>query len=270
MFQYTDFFGVFLTSIMGLGWGSYATMAVYRIPRGMPWIGDKPRCLMCKHELNIIDYFSIVSYFIWRGTCRYCKGKFECNTGYLFTELCITIGFLLCYMKYGFGDMFVLLTLLIVLCTVMAVVDVEHKKIPAKMLISALLLGAIYRTFIDHTFYGALYGGITGGIIGLVIRHWFFILKGQKEIGCDYTQWQHEDRFKGPGFDYVKLLAIVGIFLPIAPFAIYIIDIGSVCFLWYSYFPKSCRPGAIMATGLAIYVMYPGIADSILEFIAEL
>jgi leader peptidase (prepilin peptidase)/N-methyltransferase len=143
---------------LGLGWGSFSTMAVYRIPRGMPWVGDKPRCLMCKHELNIIDYFSIISYFIWNGTCRYCKGKFECNIGYFFTEFFITLGFLLLYMKYGFGDIFVLLTLLIVACSIMAVVDCEHKRIPAKMLISTLLIGALYRTFLDHTFYGALYG----------------------------------------------------------------------------------------------------------------
>src|SRR4051812_36570193 len=179
MFNHTDFFGISIALIMGLGWGSFATMATYRLPLGMPWIGDQPRCFMCKHELNIIDYFSIISYFIWRGTCRYCKGKYECSISYFLTELFITLGIVLCYMKYGFGDIFVLVTLLVVACTIMAVIDAEHKKIPAKVLITTLLIGAVYRTFIDQTFYGALYGGITAGVVGLGIRHVYFILKGQ-------------------------------------------------------------------------------------------
>lgn len=263
MFTHTDFFGLFLTTIMGLGWGSFATMAIYRIPLGMPWIGDKPRCFMCKHELNLIDYFSIISYFIWNGTCRYCKGKYECSIGYFLTELFITIGFLLCYMKYGFGDLFVLLTLLIVACTILAVVDATHKKIPAKILISTLIIGIVYRTFLDQTFYGALYGCITAAIIGLAIRHIYFILKGQKEIGSDYRNWQPEDRFAGPGFDYVKMLAVVGVFLPFIPFGIYLITIGTICLLWSLISKKTLRLGAIMATGLVVYVMYPEVVEYI-------
>lgn len=270
MMQHADIFGLLLTLILGLGWGSYATMAVYRIPRGMPWVGDKPRCLLCKHELNIIDYFSIISYFLWRGTCRYCKGKFECNVGYLFTELAITLGFLLCYMQYGFGDLFVLLTLLIVLCVVIAVVDAEHQFIPSKFLISALLLGAIYRTFVDGTFYGALYGGITGGVSGIIIRHIFFAFRKEKDIGWDYTKWQHEDRFKGPGFDYVKMLAIVGVFLPLLHFAFYLIYIGSFIILWRLIHKKSCRIGAIMVFGLAFYILYPGVIDYFLGILGVL
>ncbi len=256
MFTNTDLFGIFLTVIMGFGWGSFATMAIYRIPRSMPWIGDKPRCFMCKHELNLIDYFSIVSYFVWRGTCRYCKGKYECSIGYLFTELFITLGFVLCYMKYNFGDMFVLLTSLIVACTILAVVDAEHKKIPAKILISTLLIGAVYRTFLDQTFYGALYGGISGAIIGLAIRHVYFTLKGQKETGWDYTIWQYEDRFAGPGFDYVKMLAIVGVFLPFVLFGKFIVIIGGVCLLWRIVSPGTLRLGTIMASGLVLCTMY--------------
>ncbi len=262
MFNNTDFFSIFITIIAGLGWGSFATMAVYRIPRGMPWIGDKPRCLMCKHELNMIDYFSIISYFIWRGSCRYCKGKFECNLGYFFTELLITVGFVFCYMKYNFGDMFVLLTSLIVICTVIGVVDSEHKKIPAKFLLTLLLLGAVYRTFMDQTFYGALYGGIGGFITGLAIRHLYFLFKGRKEEGFDYTKWQHNDRFIGPGFDYVKLLAIIGVFLPFSHFGIFLLDIGSVCYLWYSFHKRSFRLGSIMSCGLVLYTMYPEMINS--------
>lgn len=236
----------------------------------MPWVGDKPRCLMCKHELNIIDYFSIISYFVWHGTCRYCKGKFECNIGYFFTELFITLGFVLFYMKYGFGDIFVLLTLLVVACTIMAVVDSEHRRIPAKMLISTLLIGSMYRTFVDQTFYGALYGGVIGGVLGLGIRHIYFILKRQPKIGYDYTQWQHDDRFAGPGFDYVKLLAITGVFLPLVHLTAFIVVIGSICLLWRIISPKTLRLGTIIASSLVLFTLYPEIIDAAVKYALHL
>jgi len=267
MFIHTDFFGLSIALIMGLGWGSFATMAVYRLPLQMPWIGDQPRCFMCKHELNIIDYFSIISYFIWNGTCRYCKGKYECSISYFLTELFITIGMVLCYAKYGFGDMYVLLGLLVVACVILAIVDAEHNRIPAKILITTLFIGAVYRTFLDKTFYGALYGGIIAGVIGLGIRHLYFILNGKREIGYDYTQWQHEDRFKGPGFDYVKLLAIIGVFLPFLQLNIFILIVGGMCLFWKVINKKTLRLGTIMASSLLLFVMYPEIGDEMIKFI---
>lgn len=259
--------GLIITIIMGFGWGSFATMATYRIPRGMPWIGDKPRCFMCKHELTIADYFSVFSYFLLKGKCRYCGGKYECNFSYFITEFAITFFFVLCYLKYGFSDLFVLLTLLVVAAVILAVVDAEHKKIPAKILISIMAIGLVYRTFVDATFYGALYGAIAGGIVGLAIRHEYFVLKGQPKIATDYTKWQHEDRFSGPGFDYVKLLAIAGIFLPFSHLALFGAVAGSVILLWQLIHPATLRIGSVMAFTLTVMVIYPEGVEVIVKSI---
>lgn len=241
-----EIYSVFITIIMGLGWGSFATMATYRLPRNMTWIGDKPRCFMCKHELNIIDYFSIISYFIWKGKCRYCKGEYETSLSYFFTETLITALFLACYFIFGFGDMFVILTGFSVAAVILGTIDAEHKKIPSKVLISTLLIAIIYRMFLDKTFYGALYGGIGGLICGLAIRYVYFTIKGQKEIAIDYTKWQHDDRFKGPGFDYVKLLGIVGVFLPFLNFFYFIAISGLIILLWNLIHKRSLRIGTIL------------------------
>ncbi len=254
-------FGIIITVIMGFGWGSFATMATYRIPRNMPWIGDKPRCFMCKAELNLLDYFSVFSYFLLKGKCRHCGGKYECSLSYFITEFAITFFFVLCYLQYGFGDLFFLMTSMIVALTILAVVDAENNRIPAKILITTLFIGAVYRTFMDHTFYGALYGGLTAGIIGLFIRHIYYYVIGQKEIGWDYTKWQHEDRFIGPGFDYVKMLAICGVFLSFEQLAVFIAAAGLLTFVWRIIHAKSLRPGAIMAVLLAVFVIYPGFVD---------
>lgn len=257
-------FGLILTIIMGFGWGSFATMATYRIPRGMPWIGDQPRCFECKHELNIIDYFSLLSYFLLKGKCRHCGVSYECSFSYFITEFAITFLFILTYLEYGFGDLFVLITLLIVAGVILGTVDAEHKKIPAKILVSTMMIGLVYRTFIDQTFYGALYGCISGAVIGVAIRYVYFFIKGQKTIGCDFTKWQHEDRFIGPGFDYVKMLAICGIFLPIHQLLVFTLVCGGLAIIWQLVNPKSLRLGSIMVTGLMFMVIYPQIGDYLL------
>lgn len=259
--------GLIITIIMGLGWGSFSTMATYRIPRGMPWIGDEPRCFMCKHPLNILDYFSIISYFIHRGKCRHCKGEYEENISYFLTELGITVLFVMCYLKYGFGDLFVLLTGMVVAFVILVTVDAEHKRIPSKILISVLLIGLVYRVFVDQTFYGALYGGIGGGVLGLAIRSIYFTLKGQKDIAMDYAKWQHEDRFIGPGFDYVKLLAIVGVWLSAVHLAVFMLVAGSTIIAWRLLHPKSLRIGTIMGCWLMLFVIYPEYVDRLAGFL---
>ena len=259
--------GLMITIIMGFGWGSFATMATYRIPRNMPWIGDKPRCFSCKSELNILDYFSIFSYFILKGRCRHCGVKYECSFSYFVTEFAITFFFILCYLKYGFSDLFVLLTLLVVAGTILAIVDAENKKIHSKILISTLIIGIVYRVFVDSSFYGALYGAFAGAIIGVGIRHLYFIAIGEKETGFDYTKWQHEDRFIGQGFDYVKLLAISGVFLPFTHLGLFILIAGLIILAWRFISQKTLRIGSIMITILTLMVFYPEMVGNIISLI---
>lgn len=248
--------GLFITIVLGFGWGSFATMATYRLPRNMPWIGDKPRCFMCKTPLSILDYFSVFSFFIHRGTCRHCGGKYEENLGYFLTELGITAFLVLAFLQFYFSDGFVLANGVIVGGVILAVIDAQHQRIPAKVLISMFTLGAIYRTYSDGTFYGLLYGCVLGALVGVCIRYIYFLLHGQKQTGLDFTRWQHTDRFSGPGFDYVKLLAIIGGWLPFSHFFVWGFCTGTVIFLWKLAHPTSLRIGTLMTLGLILSVIY--------------
>ncbi len=245
--------GVIITIVMGFGFGSFATMAVYRLPRNMPWIGDKPRCFMCKTPLNIIDYFSVFSYFIHKGKCRYCHKEYEASLGYFITELAITILLVLAFLQFYFSEMFILATGVIVTSVILAVIDAEHKKIPAKVLISLLIIACIYRTYIDQNIYGVIYGGIIGAIIALAIRYAYFYMSGQKEIGLDFTKWQHTDRFVGPGFDYAKLFAICAIFLRPEKLLLFMALNSCIIILWLMIHKKSLRLGVILATTLTVF-----------------
>lgn len=251
--------GIIITIVMGLGWGSFATMATYRLPRNMPWIGDKPRCFMCKTPLSLIDYFSIISFFFHRGKCRHCGGSYEESIGYFLTELGITILLVLAFLQFHFNDQFVLASGVIVGGIILAVIDAQHQHIPAKVLISMLLMGAIYRTYMDQTFYGFIYGCVIGALVGVTIRYVYFAAKGQADIGLDFTRWQHHDRFIGSGFDYVKLLAIIGGWLPLSHFFIFLLITAAIIGIWKLIHPHSLRIGTILTLGLIFSIIYPNV-----------
>lgn len=63
--------------------GSFVTMLVYRLPRGLPLWGRRDKkdinrsanrsaCPHCGHVLGLRDLIPIVSYALGRGRCRYC------------------------------------------------------------------------------------------------------------------------------------------------------------------------------------------------------
>lgn len=241
--------------IAGMAWGSFATMAVYRIPRGLPWIGDKPHCFSCGHELNFLDYLSIASYFLWKGRCRYCNVEYGARSSYLATEIAITGLFLACYLRFGLSDLFVLLSCFIVAAVVLGVAEAEHRFVPVKMLLSLLFIGAIYRTFIDHSFYGLFYSTLAGLIIGVTARYLYFRWMGDRKTATDYLQWQDQDRFSGPGFDYVKLMGVCGTYLPIHTLLTFSLVVGAVLILWKLLHPSTLRPGAVMMAGLLVWVL---------------
>lgn len=79
--------------ITGTFFGSFCTLAVYRIPRGEDIIYKHSYCPNCNHKLGILDLFPIFSYIFLRGKCRYCDEKIRIR--YLLLEVLSGIVFLL-------------------------------------------------------------------------------------------------------------------------------------------------------------------------------
>lgn len=61
--------------IIGITFGSFYTLAVYRIPKGEDITHTHSYCPNCNHKLNFFDLIPIFSYIFLGGKCRYCKQK---------------------------------------------------------------------------------------------------------------------------------------------------------------------------------------------------
>ena len=71
--------------IIGTLFGSFYTLAVYRIPKRQDITHTHSYCPNCNHKLGFLDLIPILSYIFLGGKCRYCKQKIRPR--YLILEL---------------------------------------------------------------------------------------------------------------------------------------------------------------------------------------
>jgi len=80
---------------MGTVFGSFLTLATYRIPLKKDITHERSFCPTCNHRLEFLDLIPVLSYIFLGGKCRYCKEKI--SPRYLIYEIFSGISFLLIY-----------------------------------------------------------------------------------------------------------------------------------------------------------------------------
>ena len=70
-----DIFFYIIIFIIGILFGSFYTLAVYRIPKGQDITHTHSYCPKCEHKLGFLDLIPVFSYIFLGGKCRYCKEK---------------------------------------------------------------------------------------------------------------------------------------------------------------------------------------------------
>ena len=79
--------------LIGITFGSFYTLAVYRIPKGEDITHKHSYCPNCNHKLGTLDLIPVFSYIFLRGKCRYCKQKIRPR--YLILEILSGLVFVL-------------------------------------------------------------------------------------------------------------------------------------------------------------------------------
>ena len=78
---------------IGTVFGSFFTLAVYRLPLHQDITHKRSYCPNCNHRLSFFDMIPVLSYIFLGGKCRYCKKKIRPR--YLCLEILTGITFLL-------------------------------------------------------------------------------------------------------------------------------------------------------------------------------
>lgn len=79
--------------IIGTLFGSFVSLAIYRIPLEQNILNKRSYCPKCMHNLKFFDLIPILSYVFLKGKCRYCKEKI--SKKYLLLEIFTGLIFIL-------------------------------------------------------------------------------------------------------------------------------------------------------------------------------
>lgn len=142
--------------LIGIFFGSFFTLAVYRIPRGEDILYKHSYCPSCNHKLQFLDLFPIFSYIFLRGKCRYCKEKVRIR--YLLLELLSGIVFVLfaISIKLNFFEIksfsvyigIIIQVLYLSGLFIIAGIDKEKKQMQKSLLLYQTIVSLIYMIYV--------------------------------------------------------------------------------------------------------------------------
>lgn len=159
-----DIFYCIMVFIIGTVFGSFFTLAVYRIPLKKDITHERSFCPNCNHRLEFLDLIPVLSYLFLGGKCRYCGQKIRIR--YLLLEVLSGIVFLLGYLAlnmqfpyftiskiaYFIAFVFMYVTLAIILG-----IDKENRNIHKGVLTFGWIMQGIYILYLYVMYKNSMY-----------------------------------------------------------------------------------------------------------------
>lgn len=168
-----------LLFIIGTLFGSFYTLAVYRIPKNIDIVKKHSFCPNCKNKLGFFELIPVFSYIFLGGKCKHCKQKIRIR--YLFLEVLSGISFMALGKIIGLDGYnlevqaiirYVFAVLYITAIILIAGIDQEYIKIEKRVLAYGIIVSMIYMIYlytIDATsiYRYAIYLGIYAILLSL-------------------------------------------------------------------------------------------------------
>ena len=141
-------------AITGVVFGSFFTLAVYRIPRKENIVYVRSHCTTCGHRLNFWDLIPVFSYIFLGGKCRYCGEKIRIR--YLLLEVFSGIVFLTLALTNGLENIIYLVFAYLFMAGmfIIAGIDKENYKIPNGVIIYEFCVAIAYFVFNTVMYFG--------------------------------------------------------------------------------------------------------------------
>ncbi len=204
---------------LGLAFGSFLNVCIYRLPRDLSVVSPGSACPGCNHPVRFYDNIPVLSWLILRGRCRDCGTSItprylviELLTGFLFLGSYAHFGLTLATVKYcAFG--FLLLGLIFT--------DAETFLLPDKLTLNGLALGIVFSLLVPvNDLASQMLSGVSLPLSSEVTWRLFSLLDSVVGaiVGASFIYgagaiYLRARGVEGMGFGDVKLMAMVGAFL---------------------------------------------------------
>lgn len=144
-----------LVFIFGTLAGSLLIICIERLPKDKPLLASPFLCPHCRRKRNYLDLVPVVGYMLSKGKCRYCKKR---SSQYNFPiELLAGIISIVLFYRFSLTMDFAAFLFLMYILTAVFFIDLEHRIIPDKLVITGLAGGCLvflYNIFIPMQIYG--------------------------------------------------------------------------------------------------------------------
>jgi leader peptidase (prepilin peptidase) / N-methyltransferase len=206
--------------VLGLAFGSFLNVCIYRLPRDLSVVHPRSACPGCEQPIAFYDNIPVLSWLILRGRCRNCR--IGISPRYIVIEILTGAIFLACYahfdaslatLKYcAFG--FLLLGLIFT--------DAETQLLPDKMTLPGLALGLAFSLLVPVNDPASQ---LLAGMVSLPLSSdvsWHLLSLADSVLGAVVGAsfiygagaiYLRARGVEGMGFGDVKLMAMVGAFL---------------------------------------------------------
>ena len=187
-----------LISVIGLAWGSFLNVVIYRVPLGLSLVRPPSACPGCQKRIKPYDNIPFFSYLILGGKCRHCG--FRIPFSYFLVEVLTPVSFVLLYFHHGRtpGLPLIASCLFASAMIVLGFIDYYHRILPDVITMPGLVLALAYGLFRqDMNFRQVLIGAAVGSGFLLFVYGAYFLVR----------------RKEGLGMGDVTMLLVIGAFL---------------------------------------------------------
>ena len=137
--------------IIGTLFGSFCTLAIYRIPRKIDIVSTHSFCPNCGHKLGFFELIPVFSYIFLKGRCKKCKKKIrpryfiiEALSGITFLLIALALKIDVFSLNLNIIIRFSFIALYIPAMFLIAGIDKEHRKVEKGVLYYGFLVSLSY------------------------------------------------------------------------------------------------------------------------------
>ncbi len=186
--------------IVGLIFGSFLNMLIYRLPLQISLINPKRSiCTKCEYQLKWYENIPLFSYIFLKGKCSNCKDKISIT--YPIVEFLTAIVTLFLFLKLGINTNFFVTVLIFYTLITLSFIDFKYKAVPDYLLLLALCFSFFNLNF---SFKDALL--FAGGFALLEFFVTFYI----QNIKARLTKNEDLKTQKSMGDGDIPIVAVIG------------------------------------------------------------
>jgi len=191
-------FVYFVVFVLGLLWGSFCNVCIYRLPNKGNVINSRSKCRSCNGVIRWFDNIPLISYIILQGRCRNCKTNIAFR--YFVVELLTALCFVGILYVYGVTITTLMLIILSIFFVIIFFIDLDHFIIPNELTFPLMIIGFLksFDPNINLNLFPNYMESLIGGVFGYILI-WGII-----------TLYMKIRKKEGMGLGDAKLLSAIG------------------------------------------------------------